>query len=307
MIMLIIFKVVLFSQNIMLIPDVSGIVGEEVTISLHIENNESFIAFQTDINLPNSVVYIDNSAILTDRSVDHLLSISQLSNNVLRVFTYSFSNTPFIGNSGSVLDFQVDCGMIPGTYALEIENPIIGNAFSQNILTGYSNGSLEIIEPEITNEIPLLTGWNWFSFNLQNSNMGVNEVLNSIGESGNCIKNQVHCALYYLGVGWFGTLGVFDNYSMYMINMLEEDTLEITGTPVDPVQMGYNIFPGWNWISYAPQETEILNYALTNLEENATFIKNQTHFATFYPGSGWFGSLGIPCPSYAHPMPIEHQ
>ena len=146
---ILIFGSILFAQNTMFIPDVSGNAADTILVSLHIDNIDDFVAFQTDIQLPIEIEYMDNSAVLTGRAQDHILSALLLENNLLRVFVYSFTNSTFSGNSGSVLDFQVILGPIPGNFQLELINPIIGNVNSQNILTGFTNGNLYIYTPDI--------------------------------------------------------------------------------------------------------------------------------------------------------------
>lgn len=154
----------LFSQNNMIIPDVSSNAEDTISISLQVTNVDAFVAIQTDIQLPDQVTYIENSGVLTSRAQDHILSISLLDDNLLRVFIYSLSNSTFLGNSGSVLDFQIILGTIPGNYQLQLINPIIGNASSQNILTGSTNGNLTLQAPDINldsgsldfGEVPLL-------------------------------------------------------------------------------------------------------------------------------------------------------
>jgi len=153
---ILIFGSILFAQNTMFIPDVSGNAADTISVSLHIDNIDDFVAFQTDIQLPNEIEYIVNSAVLTGRAQDHILSVLLLENNLLRVFVYSLSNSTFLGNSGSVLDFQVILGPIPGNFPLELINPIIGDVNSQNILTGFTNGNLYIYAPDINLDVDSL-------------------------------------------------------------------------------------------------------------------------------------------------------
>ena len=143
------FVACLSAQNTMFIPDISGNAADTISVSIHIDNIANFVAFQTDIQLPEGINYRNNSAILTARAQDHIISVSLLENNLLRIFVYSFSNSAFLGNSGSVLDFEVILGTIPGYYQLALIDPIIGNSGSQNILTGFTNGNLTLYAPDI--------------------------------------------------------------------------------------------------------------------------------------------------------------
>jgi len=53
------------------------------------------------------------------------------------------------------------------------------------------------------------------------------------------------------------------------------------------------LIPGWNWISFSPQEPQAIEYALGELGSSADVIKNQSGFSYFYEGAGWFGSLDM--------------
>ncbi|MCF7918666.1 MAG: SUMF1/EgtB/PvdO family nonheme iron enzyme [Candidatus Cloacimonetes bacterium] len=150
--------------------------------------------------------------------------------------------------------------------------------------------------PEIPISKSLTAGWNWISLNVLSESMNINNVLSSIGESGDYIKNQATFATYYPGAGWFGSLNEISIYSMYMLDMNQPDTLEFLGSPIDVIDTEFNIVHGWNWISFAPQESEPINYALYGLDDNASYIKNQTSFANYYTGAGWFGALSSMSP-----------
>ena len=136
----------IFSQNVMLIPNTNGFVDETITVSLDINNTDDFVSFQTNIILPENVEYIPESAVLTSRAADHSLNATLHENNILQVFSFSFNNNFFLGNEGSVMEFQINSGNTIGEFLIELSNPIIGNEFSQNIITGYENGELIIIE-----------------------------------------------------------------------------------------------------------------------------------------------------------------
>ena len=140
----------ILGQNIMLISDYSGDAYDTITVAVEIENIDEFVGFQFDLPLPDAIDYLEASAALTGRANGHNLAAILLGNNTLRIISYSMNQLPFNGNSGSVVDFQLVLGSNPGYYALELENAIIANAQSQNILTGVQNGNLTILAPNIS-------------------------------------------------------------------------------------------------------------------------------------------------------------
>jgi hypothetical protein len=135
-------------------------------------------------------------------------------------------------------------------------------------------------------------GWNWMSLNVFTEDMSLNSMLSSLDDNAEYVKSQSGYADYYAGFGWFGTLADMDNVSMYKLRMGIEDSIVLTGTPVDVQSTIFNMSEGWNWIAYAPQYTFDINMALTNVPDgNAEYIKSQAGYADYYSGFGWFGTL----------------
>ena len=148
--------------------------------------------------------------------------------------------------------------------------------------------SLTVTYELITLELPFQNGWNWFSVNVDNNDMSLSNVLASLGENANLIKSQTGLATYYVGFGWYG-LDIIENEKMYMINMLDNCDMVLQGVPVDYINMPIYLFNGWNWIGYLPQLPNTLNGALVSIGDLGSLIKNQTGFATYYEGFGWYG------------------
>ncbi len=138
------------AQNSLIIPDVSGDTGDTISVSLQINNSDSFVAFQTDIFLPPQLTYLANSALLSGRASDHTLSAELINGNTLRTVVYSASQSAFTGSSGEVLSFQLILNNDPGTYTLSQSNSLISSASSQNILTFAQNGVVTIYGPDIS-------------------------------------------------------------------------------------------------------------------------------------------------------------
>ena len=103
-------------------------------------------------------------------------------------------------------------------------------------------------------DVSLASGWNWLSSNVYIDDMGLNSFLESL-EDGSAlyIKSQDAYADYYAGFGWFGPLTAIDYKYMYKLNMNYEDSIQLTGTPVDVSETSIPLNQGWNWIGYTPQ------------------------------------------------------
>ena len=130
------------------------------------------------------------------------------------------------------------------------------------------------------------------SMNIFIDDMALSSVFESLNDNALYIKNQLGYADYYPGFGWYGTLLDINNTSMYKLNMLVEDNIILTGTPVDVSETVLDLPSGWNWIGYTPQVSYNINDALSNIPDgNAQYIKSQTGFSDYYSGFGWYGAI----------------
>ncbi len=138
------------ADHVMTIAGGNVAAGENISIEVLVDNSEPFVAFQLDIHLPDQLNYVDGSAVLTpERKVNHSLSVQIVGENTLRIISYSITNTPFAGNSGPVLEFQLTAGNYPGDYPLVPVNPIISGVDGDNILTDAVQGVVSIMAPSI--------------------------------------------------------------------------------------------------------------------------------------------------------------
>ncbi len=119
--------------------------GDTVFMSISITNDDPFVAFQCDVMLPESMEYLENSALLTERSDDHMLIATLMEGNCLRIIVFSGTNSFFAGNYGDVVTIEINVGNVIGGFPLNLENVIIANESSQNICTGVTNGFIEVL------------------------------------------------------------------------------------------------------------------------------------------------------------------
>ena len=59
---------------------------------------------------------------------------------------------------------------------------------------------------EVTTEVQLVPGWNWFSVNATGEEMTLNTVLSSVNGSMDYIKSQTSYSEYYDSYGWWELL-----------------------------------------------------------------------------------------------------
>ncbi|MCF7911266.1 MAG: T9SS type A sorting domain-containing protein [Candidatus Cloacimonetes bacterium] len=195
-----------------------------------------------------------------------------------------FSNV----TSGETIDFLYFDAETEGIYqvaeSIEFEADVtVGDGYNPFIFHASTVSTIDISKA-------MVPGWNWFSLNVTGEDMSTNNVLASIGANASNIKSQTQSAMYYPGPGWLGSLTTINNNTFYKLGVNNPTTLEYTGTPVEVSETIYDLTSGWNWISYAPQASENINYALGSLNEGSN-IKSQTQSAMYYAGPGWLGSL----------------
>jgi hypothetical protein len=140
------FSVTVVAQNVMYIKNTAGLINDTITVSVAVNNDTAFVSFQCDVLLPAGFGYVQNSILLSSRSADHVITGTLIENNRLRVLSYSLSNAEFVGDSGTVATFQVATPSQDKSYTVALENCILGNVESVNILDSTINGSI-VLEP----------------------------------------------------------------------------------------------------------------------------------------------------------------
>jgi hypothetical protein len=138
------------ATNVLKIGSWSVQPATEFIVQIEADNSDPFVAFQADIPIPAGFTYKENSAQLNvTRISGHSLSASLLAGNVLRLIGFSVSNTAFSGTSGVLVSFALKSGTVPSSYPLALNQAMIGDSQSNNILTSTVNGSVTVLAPNI--------------------------------------------------------------------------------------------------------------------------------------------------------------
>jgi hypothetical protein len=159
----------------------------------------------------------------------------------------------------------------------------LGNAINPLVF----NTSLKINVNSMMTE-----GWNWISLSVFSDDMSLDEILSTISQDANFIKGQSGYADYYEEFGWFGTLEILDNTSMFKLKMDSAAQLSIWAYPSIVDETIFTLLEGYNWIGYSSQVSVDLNTAFLNVPNGGIeYIKNQEGYADYYANFGFFGSL----------------
>ena len=133
----------------------------------------------------------------------------------------------------------------------------------------------------MTLSIDIISGWNWFSLNVE-GDMSITSVMGSLTSTdGDFIKNASASATYYEGGGWYGGLAELGVTGMYKFNSANADLLVFSGVPVDPTATPIELGEGWNWLGFTPQNDGPTVDALASITTtDGDFIKNQSASST---------------------------
>ena len=122
--------------------------GYQTNLGLSVNNMEPFNALQCVLHLPSVMKYVNGSAVLLSRKVDHSLSADTIGNS-LNIVCFSPSNSAFQGNSGDILELTFLVTGQGGSYTIPIDGGILADSAGTNIISASYNGSLQIAAPKL--------------------------------------------------------------------------------------------------------------------------------------------------------------
>ena len=84
-----------------IISIIGGYVAQSDTlhVSLCADNDDPFVSFQCDVKIPEGMLYVEESASVSNRAADHSISVANPTDNTLRLFAYSLNNSSFTGTT----------------------------------------------------------------------------------------------------------------------------------------------------------------------------------------------------------------
>jgi hypothetical protein len=117
-----------------------------------------------DLDFPDSLTYVVNSAALTNRKQDHTIHETLLTQNKIRLFTFSLNQLPFLGDTGTVATMNFVVGNDTGYFPLNLSGGILTDASSQNIIRGTIDGEIYVQKrPTFPLTVTVADGWNMVS------------------------------------------------------------------------------------------------------------------------------------------------
>ncbi|MEO0216899.1 MAG: hypothetical protein ABIL14_07785, partial [candidate division WOR-3 bacterium] len=128
-----------------------------------------------------------------------------------------------------------------------------------------------------TQNINLVAGWNWISFNVVPNNLSLSSVFAGIINYVEQVKTQTKSAIR-VGGNWMGDLPDMSDISrgaMFKIKISQPGALTLSGQQVafnTPINLNVN----WNWVAYLPTYTLPLQNAIASIISKIEQVKSQT-------------------------------
>ncbi len=172
--------------------------------------------------------------------------------------------------------------------------------FSSSVLQGsYAEPVKFNVQNLIEQQIELLAGWNWISFNVKADDMTVPGLFKNIADDVLTVKSQQDYISHENG-SWGGDLtGILPNEEMYAVQMKADRKLRVVGTSVtSPVP----VYTGWNWIAYYGRQIASIGDALGGMKKvDEDLMRAQRGFA-YWDKYEWSGSLQIMEPGQGYQL-----
>ena len=112
------------ADNIVTIGTAEGAPGDEVTVSIGLQNTDAVSSLQVLIPLDQNLSYVDGSAAFTGRCGNHNITAG-VKDGMLSLMIYSMSMTAISGNEGEVANFRLKLGSQPTDITLAVSKAIL--------------------------------------------------------------------------------------------------------------------------------------------------------------------------------------
>lgn len=268
--------------------------GEPCLVSITMDNLSEISALQFDLVLSEGISVNKNSTQLSGRSNGHSLAISDIGNNTFRFISYSGSLNTYSGSSGEVISIALEVAptVSLGTYSLQLQNVVLSDVNSRNVVSGYFDGSLQVLEGRDSQTLVFRKGWNLFSLNLYPDSLDLMQIIQPLIDRGTVIKvqNEKGLAIENQGIfgGWKNNIGDINLEEGYKINMVEADSIQVFGSRATfPVSI--SLEEGWNIIGYPHSSEYNAMQVFQPLIDNSILVKVQDEQGNAIENFGIYG------------------
>lgn len=139
--------------NIFTISSVEGHPGEEVTVSVALDNSDDIVVAELQIPMSVQMKYVEGSCSLSESRIDGHQATAGMKNGSLCIVVYTVDLKPIKGNSGELLSFRVQLKKEPQTYLLDGVS-VVADASGNSIESSVKAGTVTILSPKLIVETP---------------------------------------------------------------------------------------------------------------------------------------------------------
>lgn len=223
-----------YEPNVLIINPLKIFKNEEGVVSISLSNMKPAAGIQFDLALPRNITVKIDSALLTQRKVDHIFFSSALGNNTYRIICYSPTLKSFLDTTGALMEIPVVAGDSVGSFIGLIQNAVVSDPSGKNILTGTSNAAVTVKSRRISIQAINNSGWNLVSAPSSYDNYYIRNLFPySTGYAFSFADKYNYTDSLSNGVG-------------YWLKFLAQSNDTLSGIPVSSATLQLN--QGWNLI-----------------------------------------------------------
>ena len=138
---------VVHAGNILTLSSASGSPGDEVTVSVSLENTDEPSAVQLSIPLDDALTFVEGSAAVGPHASTHSV-IAGVKDRVLTLMIFSLSLSSVESGSGEIASFRLKLGNQPKTFSLGLTDVMLTNSDGTLAETGTAGGTVTIVCPK---------------------------------------------------------------------------------------------------------------------------------------------------------------
>ena len=131
------------ADNVVTIGAAQGAPGEEVTLTIALQNSDALAAMQLSIPMDELLTYVEGSATVTTRCPNHSVTAG-VRDGALNIMLYSLDMTALTGNEGEVVSLRLKLGNQPKTITLASSKLVLTDTDGQSVEGTVQNGSVSI-------------------------------------------------------------------------------------------------------------------------------------------------------------------
>lgn len=134
-------------NNTISIPDVYVAKGKTISLPINMDNTADVVAIQFTLTVPNGLTINPSTAVLTDRSDNHSVTLQSVGGNKYMAMVFSSQNKAIKGRTGKLLavSLTASSSLEEGTeHQLSLSDVVIGARDGSNLATGFNAGKVTI-------------------------------------------------------------------------------------------------------------------------------------------------------------------